>query len=1092
MDKFGTAPKVLLLGPAGTFLWSIPGRILQGIKSVNQKGIQIQNTKSKRFGGYIFLLMWYLNSRRRRKKQKSLASSNALLSVVSNEDLETLILEFAKMLTGSQNASMPSWIKLNKSEGLDWLNSIIWQLWPYADSAFFSPLGSVIQPLLDDALKDTKFLTKLVLDSLTLGRDPPRLYDLTVSQESRQAFEIEVSVRWDSSPDIKLLVYSRLMNAGLIPATATLSNLSIAGDLLLRVVKKEESNDIAGMSITLTEPLNVDYSVHVSVAKGFKGVRPQSIPGLYPFLRNLLSNITKKYMTFPSSLPVFINSKRPKEIEQIKKSLQIPPQYRLKVTICSARNLKRFQEYYVMYDVRLQHELTSGKRKLYSKTSKQKGNNPTWEESAEFSIHNITRQRLAVTIYGKDWTSRWVAFAKANIPLLGTKSSQESWYSLYKTTSGRSANAAHSAQSRGDLKVRLSIQREDHDTNCSDCLAEDLTKISERSETASLSKILTFDGEQREIRIKNPKGKSFQKYLKGIPRNAMSWLDEPEACTTRNINRCLELMWPIIEHHFSEHASLVNCNLLKGILPLVSPRLESCTLGKFPPSILSIRHHDAEMSEALFDVDVMCAGDQEIVLSGSLLGNPLGRTTISVRQIQIVVKLRVSLSTLMPVSPAIGTVSVSCIEKPYVDFDIGVKLSPCMPTLQLASLPGFGFIFNIISAALIKRFLMHPAKIEIPLVNFRNPKYKPFSKQRVMTDGYIHLKILRCDNVMNKDSCCGISLGSDPYAVIVPGSMNKTYNERSMRTRVMHQTLTPEWNESFSFMCDALNDQYILVGVFDYDAGQGIRHYLYAEKACESPLNEAKEVNNQLLQIQHIVGGPLYVDWSSTIINLQQKMKAFMRKLHGLPPLVEDDGNDSQQNARRDKTDLEQMVYNETGICGNDFLGCILLTDLGEHVNTKHGTTRKTLPLIGGEGGTIDVEITYQQLKLGLSTSLLDSYGTLVVELRRLQGIHNRPLKRYKSYVVLEVSNGTRHVSKVQRGRDPAWYETFVFQNLAAAGIRDNLYVQVFRFNRFRSDTKVGQCSIALAELLQRGTVHGKWRLGAGTIDLSIAWFSTD
>lgn len=1092
LGVLGTAPKVLLLGPAGTFLWSIPTRLIHGIQTVNRKGLKIEKARPKRLGGYLFLLAWYLNTRRRRKKQDSIASSCALLSSLSNEDLENVLLTFVQLLTGSRKATVPPWIKLGKSEGLDWLNSIFWQLWPYADSAFFTPLGSIIQPLLDDALKDTKFLTKLVLDSLTLGRDPPRLYDLTVSQDSPQAFEIEVSLRWDSSPDIKLLLYSRLMNAGLIPATATLSNLSIAGDLLLRVVKKEGSDDIAGMSITLTEPLNVDYSVHISVAKGFKGVRPQSIPGLYPFLRNLLSNITGKYMTFPNSLPVYVNSKIPGEVESIKKKLQIPAQYLLKVTICSARNLPQFKEYYVKYDVCLQHEIQKGKRKLSKKTSKQQGKSPSWEEGSEFKIHNIMRQRLAVTLYTKDWALRWVAYAKTNIPLLGTTKSQENWYSLYKIKSQGSVNAANLAQSVGDLKIKLNIQREEHSLHCGDCMAMGLAKIQERSETASLSKVLTFEEGEREYRIDSAKRDSLRKYVKGIPRNALSWLDEPEACTTRNINKCLELMWPTIEHHFSRQASLVNCNLLKGVLPLASPRLESCTLGKFPPSILSIRHHSADMSDAIFDVDVISAGDQEIVLSGSLFGNPLGRTAISIRQIQVVVKLRVSLSTLMPVSPAIGTIYVSCVEKPYIDFNIGVKLSPCMPTLQLSSLPGFGLVYNTVSTALMKRFLLHPAKLEIPLVNFGNPKYKPFRRRQVMTEGYIHIKILRCDNVMNKDSCCGVSLGSDPYAVMVHGSMNKTYNERCMKTRVMRQTLTPEWNESFSFMCEVLDDQYILIGVFDYDAGQSIRHYLYAEKACESPLREAKEVNDEVLKLQRIKGGPLYVDWSATIISLQQKMKAFMRRLHGLPPLTEGDLEESGKKARTDKTDLEQMMYNETGISGSDFLGCVLLKDLRSNFSAKNGAAKQTLPLVGGEGGTIDVEVTYQPFKLGSTTSLLDVQGTLVVELRRLQGVYNRPLKRYKSYVVLEVSNGTRYVSTVSRGRDPAWYQTFVFQNLAAAEIRDNLYIQVYKFNRLRSDTQVGHCSVALIDLVQRGSVHGMWRLGAGSIDLSVAWFSSE
>ncbi|CAN7036930.1 unnamed protein product [Brassica oleracea var. botrytis] len=277
------------------------------------------------------------------------------------------------------------------------------------------------------------------------------------------------------------------------------------------------------------------------------------------------------------------------------------------------------------------------------------------------------------------------------------------------------------------------------------------------------------------------------------------WMKNPDYERVDWFNRFLSYMWPYLDKAICEiiksSAQPIFADYI-GTFCIESIEFETLSLGSLPPTgnvPTGVKFYETNEKELLFEPSVKWAGNPNIVLVIKLMSL---RIKVQLVDLQIFAIMRVALKPLLPTFPCFGTVVVSLMEKPHVDFGLKVLGG------DLMSIPGlYRYVQETIKRQ-VSSMYHWPQVLEIPILDASTASVKK-------PVGLLHVNIIRARNLLKKDL-----LGtSDPYV-----KLSLTGEKLpAKKTTIKKRNLNPEWNEHFKLIVKDPVSQVLQLEVFDWD-----------------------------------------------------------------------------------------------------------------------------------------------------------------------------------------------------------------------------------------------------------------------------------
>jgi len=287
---------------------------------------------------------------------------------------------------------------------------------------------------------------------------------------------------------------------------------------------------------------------------------------------------------------------------------------------------------------------------------------------------------------------------------------------------------------------------------------------------------------------------------KKIDKEIPAWYRDSESERVEWLNRAMQHIWPNI----CITAEEMTIEIVQPMLELYKPpgidvlQLTKVSLGDLAPSVVGIKMLDANESVAVLDLEAKWAGNPEIVVEVGRKG--MLTTNLTLSEIRFSGKIRAEMAPLVPLVPCFGSLSISLMNMPTLDYSFKVG---CVDVLSIG--PGNLSIKKIVSNVVqqvMKDMLLYPTKFTVPIMydedvaKFTTPAPK----------GILQIEMVGADKLRKAD----VIGKSDPYVVISLGASVE-------KTKVIDSTLDPRWDEKFDMLVYDKAEECIKFKVFDKD-----------------------------------------------------------------------------------------------------------------------------------------------------------------------------------------------------------------------------------------------------------------------------------
>ncbi|XP_050381269.1 synaptotagmin-3-like [Argentina anserina] len=275
------------------------------------------------------------------------------------------------------------------------------------------------------------------------------------------------------------------------------------------------------------------------------------------------------------------------------------------------------------------------------------------------------------------------------------------------------------------------------------------------------------------------------------------WVKHPDFERIDWLNKALHDMWPYLDKGI--------CKIIRNTAESIfaeytgkylinSIGFQSLNLGSLPPTIYGIRVHETNENELVVEPAIRWAGIPHITVVAKILS---ARLIVQLMDVQVFTTPRIILRPLVPTFPCFGNITLTLIDKPYVDFGLRVLGADVM------AVPGFyQFVQDYIRKQVASLYLW-PQTLNIPILqdSLSGTIKKPV--------GILDVKVLRAKKLLKMD----IIGTSDPYVKIELTGDRLPPKKTSIKMR----NLNPEWNEDFKLTVKDPESQFIQFHVFDWD-----------------------------------------------------------------------------------------------------------------------------------------------------------------------------------------------------------------------------------------------------------------------------------
>ncbi|XP_055860420.1 extended synaptotagmin-2-like isoform X3 [Biomphalaria glabrata] len=276
-----------------------------------------------------------------------------------------------------------------------------------------------------------------------------------------------------------------------------------------------------------------------------------------------------------------------------------------------------------------------------------------------------------------------------------------------------------------------------------------------------------------------------------------SWVHFPDVERAEWVNKILYQLWPYI----GEYVEII---LRENVEPAIRSSLPAAfqsfkfskiDLGDIPPRVGGVKvYSQVKRDEIYMDLEVNYSSDSNIAVS--VKGINAGLKDLRLHGI-----LRIVFKPLINSMPLIGGIQVFFLNNPELNFDL-------TSLANAFDLPGLSDILHSIIQEQIANFMVLPNRYPLQLIQSID-----INKLRYpLPQGVIRVKILEAKDLKKADIGFTGKGKSDPYVVIRVGA-------KEVKTKVISNTVTPVWNQTFEMIVDAADGQLLYLDVFDEDPG---------------------------------------------------------------------------------------------------------------------------------------------------------------------------------------------------------------------------------------------------------------------------------
>ncbi|XP_054150579.1 extended synaptotagmin-1, partial [Melozone crissalis] len=278
-----------------------------------------------------------------------------------------------------------------------------------------------------------------------------------------------------------------------------------------------------------------------------------------------------------------------------------------------------------------------------------------------------------------------------------------------------------------------------------------------------------------------------------------AWVSFPDVERAEWLNKVLAQAWPFLGQYLEKL-------LTDSVAPAIrasSPHLQSFTftrvdLGQKPLRVLGVQAHPGtHKKQILLDLNISYVGDVQIDVEVKKFFCKAG-----VKGMQLHGVLRIILEPLLGDVPIVGALSMFFIRRPTLDINwTGMT--------NLLDIPGLSSMSDSMIMDSIASYLVLPNRLLVPLL----PDLPEAARLRwPLPRGVVRVSLVAARALRSKDRFLGglVQGRSDPYALLRVGTQAAT-------SRVIGDSLEPEWDEMYEFMVHEVPGQELEVELYDKD-----------------------------------------------------------------------------------------------------------------------------------------------------------------------------------------------------------------------------------------------------------------------------------
>lgn len=300
-----------------------------------------------------------------------------------------------------------------------------------------------------------------------------------------------------------------------------------------------------------------------------------------------------------------------------------------------------------------------------------------------------------------------------------------------------------------------------------------------------------------QIKIQQQIAKDEESTILARVEDLPSWVHFPDVERAEWFNKILDQIWPFIGDYVKKLLmDSIQEKIQQSHSTVGSFRFTQIDLGDIPPRIGGVKVYteNVRRDEIYLDLDIIYSSDSfiEVKVKG---------ITAGIKDLQLRGTLRVIFKPLIGQIPLFGGMSFFFINTPDIDFNLtGIANS--------LDLPGLSDMLDTIIAEQLSNIMVLPNRIVVPMVQDVNLMMLRYPQP----DGVLRIHVLGAKDLIKADIGFAKKGKSDPYAVIKVGA-------KKFKTKVINNTVNPEWNEVFETIIDIKDGQYVDIELKDEDPG---------------------------------------------------------------------------------------------------------------------------------------------------------------------------------------------------------------------------------------------------------------------------------
>lgn len=382
--------------------------------------------------------LWVGCMRHWARKKELLRENEAevILARYNHDSVRTLLTEVM------HNKTYPPWLTFPDYHRVDWINSLIEQMWPKVEAAAVKQAHEALDPLLK--ANRPKWIGDISMPELTLGAMPPRIKGIKTFGGSGDDLILEMDAVWASSMTAALKIKLLPERIPVLPAGINLTafltkHLSKLIFVKMAVTDVGFSGRIRVVVTALSDTFPLADTVQVSLVelprfsfgiRLLEYVNLMVLPGLESFIHHFIRDVLLGPYTLPEALTI--------PIREGASTRHPMPVGMLFVTMIQAsdiphvdwRSLVSKPDCFVELSVR--NKSPKSTRVIWNQKS------PRWDESFKFLVHHPEHQVLQLVLRDYDRVLGATEVGRAHVPIqsMPTGEEQRVWVDIQPTHKG--------------------------------------------------------------------------------------------------------------------------------------------------------------------------------------------------------------------------------------------------------------------------------------------------------------------------------------------------------------------------------------------------------------------------------------------------------------------------------------------------------------------------------------------------------------------------------------------------------------------------------------------------------------------------------